>query len=240
MLFRTRVWSAGKFFVIVGALAVTYIVFAAASMRLAIRAREVKVPDLINRTPNDATAVATDLGLTVHVDETRRPDLKIPLGHVLAQDPAPGLTTRRQRSVRVWLSAGPRAAIVPVLTGETERASQARLTEEGVELAGTSEIRSPTYASDVVIAQDPAPKSGGARVTLLVNRGQQGASYVMPDLIGVDGERAAVILRNHGFRVAIVGSAPYPGVAAGTVVRQSPQGGFQISSGEPVSIEVSR
>ena len=57
----------------------------------------------------------------------------------------------------------------------------------------------------------------------------------MPDLIGVDGERAAVILRNHGFRVAIVGSAPYPGVAAGTVVRQSPQGGFQISSGEPVS-----
>jgi beta-lactam-binding protein with PASTA domain len=109
-----------------------------------------------------------------------------------------------------------------------------------VELAGTSEIRSPTYASDVVVAQDPAPKSGGARVTLLVNRGQQGASYVMPDLIGVDGERAAAILRNHGFRVAIVGSAPYPGVAAGTVVRQSPQGGFQISSGEPVSIEVSR
>ena len=94
MLLRTRVWNTGKFFVIVGALAATYIVFAAASMRLAIRAREVKVPDLTNRTASDATDIGTDLGLTVHVDETRRPDLKIPVGHVLAQDPAPGLTTR--------------------------------------------------------------------------------------------------------------------------------------------------
>jgi len=62
----------------------------------------------------------------VRVDEARRPDLKVPAGRVLAQDPAPGLTTRRQRSVRVWLSAGPRNASVPLLSGETERAAQAR------------------------------------------------------------------------------------------------------------------
>ena len=160
MAFGTRVWSAGKFFVILGALAVTYIVFAAASMRLAIRAREVKVPDLTNRTPNDATAVATELGL--RFTSTRRGGPISRFRPVMCWDriPAAGLTTRRQRSVRVWLSAGPRAASVPVLTGETERASQLRLTEEGLELAGISEIRSPTYASDVVVAQDPAAKSG--------------------------------------------------------------------------------
>jgi beta-lactam-binding protein with PASTA domain len=62
----------------------------------------------------------------------------------------------------------------------------------------------------------------------------------MPDLIGVNGERAAEILRGHGFRVALVGAAPYPGVAAGIVLRQSPQAGFQIAPGEPISIEVSR
>jgi beta-lactam-binding protein with PASTA domain len=240
MAFGTRVWSAGKFFLVLGALAVTYIVFAAASMRVAIRAREVKVPDLTNRAPNEATALANELGLTVRVDEVRRPDLKIPAGQILGQDPAPGLTTRRQRSVRVWLSAGPRALSVPLLTGETERASQLRLSQEGLELAGLSEIRSPSYASDVVVAQDPAAKSGASQVRLLVNRGQQGASYVMPDLIGVEGERAASILRDSGFRVAVVGSVPYPGVAAGIVIRQSPQGGFQISDGEPVSLEVSR
>jgi beta-lactam-binding protein with PASTA domain len=77
-------------------------------------------------------------------------------------------------------------------------------------------------------------------VALLVNRGERGASYVMPDLIGVNGDRAAEILRARGFRVAVVGTTPYPGVAAGVVIRQSPQGGFQIGPSEPVSLEVSR
>jgi hypothetical protein len=245
MALGTRVWSAGKFFVLLGALAATYVLFAAASMRLAMRAREVQVPDLVNRLPNDATALANELGLTVRVDDQRRVDPKVPAGYVLAQDPAAGLTTRRQRNVRVWLSAGPRANTVPALAGETERASHARLSQEGLELTGVAEIRSPAFASDVVVAQAPAARSlattgEASKVMLLVNRGQQGASYVMPDLIGVNAERAAAILRDHGFRVAIVGSAPYPGVAAGIVVRQSPQGGFQITADVPVSLEVSR
>jgi len=74
----------------------------------------------------------------------------------------------------------------------------------------------------------------------VVNRGERGASYVMPDLIGVNGDRAADILRSRSFRVAVVGSNPYPGVAAGVVIRQSPQAGFQIGPGEPISLEVSR
>ena len=90
-----------------------------------------------------------------------------------------------------------------------------------------------------MIAQEP-PARSGAQVTLLVNRGGRGASYVMPDLIGVNGDRAAEILRARGFRVAVVGSNPYPGVAAGVVLRQSPQAGFQIGPGEPISLEVSR
>jgi serine/threonine-protein kinase len=142
--------------------------------------------------------------------------------------------------VRVWLSAGPRSATVPILEGETERAAQAKLVEDGLELSGVAEIRSAAYASDVVVAQDPAAKAGASKVMLLVNRGQQGVSYVMPDLIGVEGERAAALLREQGFRVAVVGSAPHPGVPTGIVVRQTPQAGFRIAAGEPVSLEVSR
>jgi beta-lactam-binding protein with PASTA domain len=56
----------------------------------------------------------------------------------------------------------------------------------------------------------------------------------------VNGDRAAEILRARGFRVAVVGSLPYPGIAAGIVLRQSPQAGFQVAPGEPISIEVSR
>jgi eukaryotic-like serine/threonine-protein kinase len=223
-----------------GALVATYLLFAAASMRLALRAREVQVPDLTNRTANEATAIAGDLGLAVKVDEARRVDAKIGAGRVVAQEPAAGSTARRQRSLRVWLSAGQRATSVPALTGDSERTAQLRLAQDGLSLASVSEIRSPDYPSDVVLAQEPPPKSAGTRVALLVNRGDRGTSYVMPDLIGVNGDRAAEILRQRGFRVAVVGSNPYPGVAAGVVIRQNPQAGFQIAAGEAISLEVSR
>jgi len=62
----------------------------------------------------------------------------------------------------------------------------------------------------------------------------------MPDLIGVNGDRAADLLRTRGFRVTVVGDHPYPGVPAGIVLRQSPQGGFQFGTGDPISLEVSR
>jgi eukaryotic-like serine/threonine-protein kinase len=240
MELKTRVWSAGKLVVLGGALVATYLIFAAAAMRIALRTREVQVPDFTNRTANEATAIATDLGLAMKIDETRRPDPKIPTGRVLAQEPAAGSIARRQRSVRIWLSAGARAATVPLLVGETERTAQLRLQQDGLTLADLSEIKSHTFASDVVVAQTPPAKTAGDKVALLVNRGERGASYVMPDLIGVNGDRAAEILRNRGFRVAVVGSTPYPGVAAGVVIRQNPQAGFQIGPGEPISLEVSR
>ena len=240
MPFTARVWSAGKLVVLGGALLATYLLFAAASMRLALRAREVQVPDLTNHTANEATAIAADLGLSLRVDDTRRPDPKIAAGRVIGQDPAPGSTARRQRSLRVWLSAGQRAAMMPPLIGETERAAQLRLAQAGLSPGVVSEIRSHDLPSDVVVAQDPPAKSPASHVSLLVNRGERGQSYVMPDLIGVNGDRAADVLRGRGFRVAVVGSAPYPGVAAGIVIRQNPQAGFQIGPGEPISLEVSR
>lgn len=240
MAFRSRVWGAGKLLVLVGALIATYLLFAAAAMRVALKAREVQVPNLVNRTANEATAVASELGLAVKLDDARRADPRVPPGRVLAQDPPPGTISREQRSIRLWLSSGPRTSTVPALTGESERTAQMRLTQDGLEPAIVSEIRSAAYGSDLIVAQDPPPNTPGSTVTLLVNRGEQASSYVMPDLIGVNGERAATLLRQRGFRVAVVASSPYPGVAAGIVLRQHPQSGFQIAPGEPISIEVSK
>jgi len=77
-------------------------------------------------------------------------------------------------------------------------------------------------------------------VSLLVNRGEEAATFVMPDVIGTEGDRAASALRTRGFRVSITGSQPYPGVPAGIVIRQTPAGGFRVSGGDSVSLEVSR
>jgi beta-lactam-binding protein with PASTA domain len=240
MALTTRVWSAGKLLLLGVALVLTYVVFAAASMRIALRAREVMVPTLTGQSVNQATAALAESGLTLKVEESRRSDPKVAAGQILTQDPQPGARTRRQRSVKVWVSAGPRSSRLPAFIGESERTAQLRVQQDGLELAGVSEIRSADYPADVVVAQTPPPSSAGGRVSLLVNRGQRTATYVMPDVIGVNGDRAADLLRNHGFRASVVGDHPYPGVPAGIVLRQNPQAGFQIAPGEPISLEVSR
>ena len=237
---RSRVWSLGKFFVLMGALGVTFLVFFGVSMRVALWARDVQVPSLVGRTVNEATAALADRDLALRVEENKRPDDKIEVGKVMQQEPEGGVTSRRQRTVRVWISSGPKRTIVPPLVGQNERAAQSSLQQQGVVVSSVSEFRSSDYPADVVVAQDPAATSRAPEVSILLNRGELSATYVMPDVIGVDGERAADALRQQGFRVSIVGAQPYPGVPPGTVVRQQPAGGFRVGGSDAISLEVSR
>ena len=237
---RSRVWSLGKFFVLMGALGVTFLVFFGVSMRVALWARDVQVPSLVGRTVNEATAALADRDLALRVEENQRPDDKIEVGKVMQQEPDAGVTSRRQRTVRVWISSGPKRTIVPPLVGQNERAAQSSLQQQGVVVSSVSEFRSSDYPADVVVAQDPAATSRAPEVSILLNRGELSATYVMPDVIGVDGERAADALRQQGFRVSIVGTQPYPGVPPGTVVRQQPAGGFRVGGSDAISLEVSR
>jgi beta-lactam-binding protein with PASTA domain len=62
----------------------------------------------------------------------------------------------------------------------------------------------------------------------------------MPDLIGVNGERAAELLRLRGFRVSMAGQLAAPGLPPGVVVRQTPAGGYQVHPGDAISLEVSQ
>ncbi len=240
MALTTRVWTAGKVLLLCGAWFATYLLFAGVAMRVTLRMREVAVPDVTGRTVGDATTVLAGAGLTVNVEHTPRIDPKVAAGAIVGQDPAPGVRTRRQRSVRVWLSAGPRPTRVPSLVGETVRAAETRLAQDSLTLAERAEIRSRDYPSGSVVAQNPPGDAEGTAVALLVNRGEPDASFVMPDLIGINGERAAEILRVRGFRVTVVGEQPYPGVPPGIVLRHHPAAGFQVAPGEAISLEVSR
>jgi len=235
-----RVWNVGRLLLLAGALAATFFLFAGVAMRVALRAREVQVPPLVGRSVNEASQSLADLGLTLKIDENRRIDPKVPQGRIMLQDPPPGVPARRQRSIRVWLSAGARTTRVPELVGQTERTARIRLEQDAIEIGSVSEFRSPDYAADAVVAQDPPPNAVAPRVSLLLNRGEQATTYVMPDVIGMDGMSAAEALRGRGFRVTITGSQPYPGVPAGTVVRQQPAGGFRVGQADPISLEVSR
>jgi len=236
----TRVMGAGRVLLLGSLLAATFVSFAVIAARFAVRAREVQVPVLTGRTPGEAGALLAVDGLALRVDDARKPDRAVPEGQVVAQDPAPGATVRRGRSVRAWVSAGDTSARMPGLVGESERSALLRLQQLSLTNPIVSEIASDEYATGAVVAQDPPAGVATSRPALLVNRGERTRPFVMPDLIGVSGEQAAGILRAAGFRVAVVGQQPYPGVPAGFVIRQAPRSGFQVTPGQAISLEVTQ
>jgi serine/threonine-protein kinase len=237
---RFGVWSVGRLLLLAAALGGTFLLFFGVALRVALRAREVQVPALVGKNVNEATQTLGALGLTVRIDPTRRSDPKIAANRIMQQDPPAGAAARAQRSIRVWLSAGPRTTTVPELIGQTERTARLRMEQDGVELGSVSEFHSSDYPADAVVSQDPPPDAKAPTVSLLLNRGEEATTYVMPDVIGMDGVQVAEALRARGFRATIVGSQPYPGVPPGTVVRQQPQGGFRVGASAPISLEVSR
>jgi beta-lactam-binding protein with PASTA domain len=236
---RTRVWSAGRLLVLAVALSATFGTFFLTGMRVANRAREVKVPDLAGMSLVDANRSLAEAGLVLKI-EVRRPDPKVAADHILSQDPDPGTVLRRQRAIRVRVSDGQKDPAVPTVIGMAERTAELVLAQEKVDIAGRAEIRTAAYATGAIVGQDPAAKSRAATVTLLVNRGQEGVGFVMPDVIGTSSTRVIDVLRRHGFRVTVSGEVPYPGIPPGIVVRQTPQAGFQIGYGDAVVLEVSR
>ncbi len=237
---RTRVWTVGRWTLLIGGLGITYGIFLLASMQIAIKAREVTVPDVRGQSVDAATQTLASMGLAVVLDPLRRADAGVPADHVLSQEPDAGAVIRRQRPIRIRVSDGLRAAPIPAVTGESERAAQIVLAQDRVTVTHTAEIYSTEYPPAQVVAQDPPAKSLAPAVSLLVNRGEEAVTYVMPDLIGASGTRVAEILRRRLFRVTIVAEVPYPGLPPGTVVRQSPQAGFQMALGDPITLEVSR
>ena len=238
-LIRTRVWSAGRLIFLIAALGITFATFFLTAMRVTTRAREVQVPDIRGKSLTEATNLLAEAGLVLKID-LRRADGSVPADHILQQEPQPGTVLRRQRSVGVRVSEGKRDPVVPQVVGQAERTAEIILAQDQVEVGGRAEIRSTSYSLGAVVAQDPVAKSRAAKVTLLVNRGSDDLSFVMPDLIGAQQGRVVDILRRRGFRVTVAAEVPYPGLPPGIVIRQTPQAGFQVGYGAPVAIEVSR
>ena len=237
---RSWLLPAGKYALLLVMLGATYALFAVVGLQIALKTREVQTPDVGGLSLEEAESVLEKAGLTARVESLRRIDATIAAGRISEQDPSAGLSTRQRRIVKLWLSSGTTTGYVPTLIGESEFGARQRLQENAFNLHLVSEIRSSRYPTGAVVSQEPPPETSGNKVSLLVNRGERGRTYVMPDLIGVNGTAAGEILRTRGFRVTVVGDHPYPGVPPGIVLRQSPQGGFQIAPGEPISLEVSQ
>jgi serine/threonine-protein kinase len=224
-----------------GALLVTATLSGLTAMRVVLTSQEVVVPALIQMKTPEAGALVAERRLLLRV-EGKRHDPQVPRDGIVAQDPTAGTPLKAHRSVKVWVSLGPRRLDVPALQGESLRTARLKLQQMQIPVAHIAEARDPAEAGTILL-QAPAPgeaDSVGEGVELLVSLGPPPFDYVMPDLIGRQVEEAEATLKRAGLRTGDVRYRNYPGVPAGTVLRHLPAAGHRVNGQTPVAFEICR
>jgi beta-lactam-binding protein with PASTA domain len=213
---------------------------AVATMRVVLESQEVLVPSLLEKKVPEAAVIAMRHRLTLRV-EGRKNDAKVPADRILAQEPSAGELLKMDRSVRVWVSLGPRRLRVPRVEGETLRTARLMLEQAQVPLGRVVEVEDRSAAGTILVQHPPAGEAQPAEaVSLLVSQGTIGADYVMPDLIGRRANDALSLLRRAGVKIGAVSYRSYPGVAGGLILRQDPPAGHRLGAQTSVSLDVSR
>jgi eukaryotic-like serine/threonine-protein kinase len=208
-----------------------------------VKGRSLPTPNLTGKSVADARSITRDLGIELEVDSTRRRNSdKVPVGHIVWQNRAPGATSfiKRGSLLRVELSAGPLVLTVPDLAGETAGTSMLRLGQQNLKVSNVSYVE--TDGRGVLAAEPPvgtvvAPQTG---VALLVGVPPAAPQYVMPDLIDRRLDIVRPALERRGISVANVKFEAYPGIPDGIIIRQYPLRGAPVSSRDPISVVVSR
>lgn len=231
-----------KYGALVLALLLTAGISALTTMRVVLRSQEVMVPELVGKRVPDAGGIAAGHRLMLRV-EGRRNDPKVPPDRIVAQEPAAGSTLKRQRSIRVWVSLGPRRLTVPAVEGESIRTGRISLEQAQVPVGRVVEVNDGTEEGTILIQRPPPGDTetlDAEGAAMLVSLGPGSSDFVMPDLIGRSAASVLDLLGGVGLKVTEVRYRSYPGVAPGTVLRQSPPAGFRVGRRTSVSLEVSK
>jgi beta-lactam-binding protein with PASTA domain len=229
-----------KYGLLAAALLATAGLSALATMRVVLESQEVVVPSLLEKKVPEAAEIAVRHRLSLRV-EGRKNDPKVPADRILAQEPSAGELLKTDRSVRVWVSLGPRRLKVPRVEGETLRTARLMLEQAQVPLGRVVEVEDRSAAGTILVQHPPPGDAQAAEsVSLLVSQGAVGVDYVMPDLIGRTAQEALSLLRRAGVKIGAVSYRSYPGVAPGLVLRQDPPAGRRLGAQTSVSLDVSR
>lgn len=223
-----------------GALLLTAVLSAVTTMRIVLASQEVVVPSLLERRIADAGTLAARHRLLLRV-EGKRHDDKVAQDAIVAQEPVAGSHLKAQRSLRVWVSLGPRRLSIPALEGQSLRTARLTLDQLRLPVARVAEVPDPAEAGTILVQNPPAGETDhvGEGLTLLVSQGPRQLDYVMPDLIGRKVEEAEELLSRAGLHAGDIRVRSYPGVQPGIVLRHVPPAGHRVNSTTPIALDVS-
>lgn len=234
---RERLESLGRMALLVFILASAAFLSAITAMRIAIHGREVTMPNLVGKNVVEANTMLRSRGLVLRVAD--RAYSELPINVVVRQTPPAGLLMKVSQQAHVVLSLGQRQLQIPLLEGNSLRASRIELLRAGLQVGEVSAVTMPDHPADEVVIQTPRPGAGAAtpRVDVLVSQGTRETAYVMPHFVGLNEAEAQHRLDVAGLRrkVNYVTAAQWP---HGVVIDQSPLAGSRLPAASTIELTV--
>lgn len=237
MTLRERLEWASRMALLVFILAAAAFLSAITAMRIAIHGREVNMPNLVGKNVGEANNLLRSRGLVLRVAD--RIYSELPINVVVRQSPPPGMLMKVSQQAHVVLSLGQRQLQIPLLEGNSLRASRIELLRAGLQIGEVSGITTSDEPADTVVLQTPRPGAGAAtpRVDVLVSDGPREVAYVMPHLVGMSDNDAQHRLDVAGLRrkVNYLAAPQWP---HGAVIDQTPLAGRRITSSVTIELTV--
>src|SRR5437879_7926381 len=145
---RKRLEELGQMALLVFILASAAFLSAITAMRIAIHGREVTMPNLTGKNVAEATSLLRSTGLMLRVAD--RVYSELPINVVVRQTPPAGLLMKESQQAHVVLSLGQRQLRIPLLEGNSLRASRIELLRAGLQVGEVTAITMPEKSADEI------------------------------------------------------------------------------------------
>jgi serine/threonine-protein kinase len=196
------------------------------------------LPNVVGKTFEDASALLHKAGFAAQQGESRF-HKTIPANIVLQEDPPAGSRQKRGIDVVLALSAGQRAAEVPVVTNMSQQQARIAIENTGLTLGNVTEQLADQPRGLVISSSPPAGTQVQLPGTVDIVLSKGPATVQVPDLYGRTVGEARSMIEQIGLRIAGVSRDTSSLQPENTVIRQLPEAGKTISAGGAVSLTVS-
>ncbi len=199
----------------------------------------VPVPGVVGMPVDEAVRAMTDVGLLADVTERRFND-DVEVDHIISQSYPEGEELKEGFTVKLVVSNGGIQSLIPNVKQQTLSKARVMIEVEGFEV-GEITYEFNDFPEDMII--DQTPKSGikmdeGTVIDLVVSRGPEVKTFIVPSVIGMTIREAEVTLNQLGLKLGSISYELNDGTEKGRIITQEFLG-TEVNQGTEIPVIVS-
>lgn len=202
---------------------------------------EIKVPNFVGRTFEEAQVLAQETGLEIaRGEDVYSPDQEE--GKITSQNPTADSVVSPGKLITVYVSKGKKDGVVPKIVGKDYKEASEYLKTFGFEL-GIVKTESSTLPENVIIEQsveEGSTASKGTKIDVTVSDGKGKETVKMPNLIGKTPDEANAIIDTEGLKLGDATYEETTTTAQNLIFWQQYPEGTELEKGTAVSYKVSK